>query len=282
MQKITPFLWFDGQAGAAAKFYASSFKKSRIHSLSPISASFTLAGLDFLALNGGPQFQFTPAISFFVACESRREIDSLWRKLSREGVALMGLEKYPFSERFGWVQDKFGISWQLNLTGTKQKISPFLMFVGQQHGRAERAIRFYVSLFANSKIGEIKRYNGEDEMERKGTVKQAKFSLVKQQFLAMDSGRKHPFTFTPAISFFVNCDTQKQIDYFWKKLSAGGEKDRCGWLKDKFGVSWQIIPSILGELLNNEDEEKANRARQAMLKMKKLEIMKLKQAASQK
>jgi len=282
MQKIRPFLWFDGKAEAAAKFYTSSFKKSKIRSLSPMSASFTLAGLEFIALNGGPQFKFTPAISFFVECETRVEIDALWKRLSRDGVALMGLDKYPFSECFGWVQDLFGVSWQLNLTGGTQKISPFLMFVGKQHGRAERAIRFYVSLFRNSRIGNIERYRADEEGEVRRTVKQARFSLEKQQFRAMDSARKHPFTFTPAISFFVNCETQKQIDYFWEKLSAGGEKDRCGWLKDKFGVSWQIIPSLLGELLSNEDKEKSNRALQAMLKMKKLDIKKLKLAASQK
>ena len=282
MQKIRHFLWFDGKAEAAAKFYTSSFKKSRIHSLSPMSTSFTLAGLEFIALNGGPQFRFTPAISFFVECETRVEIDSLWKKLSRDGVALMGLDKYPFSECFGWVQDQFGVSWQLNLTGGKQNISPFLMFVGKQHGRAERAIRFYVSLFRNSSLGKIERYGSHEEGELKRTVKQARFSLEKQHFMVMDSGREHPFTFTPAISFFVNCETQKQIDYFWEKLSAGGEKDRCGWLKDKFGVSWQIIPPILGELLSNDDEEKANLAMQAMLKMKKLDIKKLKQAANSK
>jgi predicted 3-demethylubiquinone-9 3-methyltransferase (glyoxalase superfamily) len=281
MQRIKPFLWFDGKAEDAAKFYTSIFRRAKILSISPMSASFTLAGLEFLALNGGPQFKFTPAISFFVECKSRAEIDALWKKLAAGGMALMGLDKYPFSERFGWVQDKFGVSWQLNLARRNQRITPFLMFVGKQHGRAEEAVRFYVSLFKNSKVNKLQRFAAGD-LEPEGTVKQARFWLHKQQFMAMDSGRKHDFTFTPAISFFVSCQTQKQIDYFWKKLSTGGQKERCGWLKDKFGVSWQVIPSILGDLLNDEDEEKSNRAMKAMLTMRKLDIKRLKSAANQK
>src|SRR5215831_4779211 len=277
MQKITPFLWFDGKAEQAAKFYTTTFNNGKIRRISPISARFTLAGLDFIALNGGPQFKFTPVFSFFVICKTRQEIDRLWKKLIAGGMALMGLDKYPFSERFGWVQDKFGVSWQLNLEGRKQKIAPFLMFVGAQDGKAEAAIKFYSPLFRNSRIAKIVRY-GAGEPRAEGTLKHAKFSLHGQQFMAMDGGREHPFTFTPATSLFVSCKTQKEIDYFWKKLSAGGEKERCGWLKDKFGVSWQIIPSILSDLLGDEDEAKSNRAMQAMLKMRKLDIKQLKHA----
>jgi len=193
-------------------------------------------------------------------------------------MEFMRLNKYPFSELFGWVQDRFGVSWQLNLAGRSQRITPFLMFVGKQHGRAEEAIKFYVSLFKNSSVGKIERWAA-GESEPEGTVKHARFSLHEQPFMAMESGRDHHFTFTPAISLFVSCETQKEIDYFWEKLSAGGEKERCGWLKDKFGVSWQIIPTILGELLGDKDREKSDRARQAMLKMRKLDIKKLKQAA---
>src|SRR6266496_3090183 len=223
MQKIRPFLWFDGKAEEAAKFYASVFKNSEIRSVSPMSATFRLDGLEFIALNGGPQFKFTPAISFFVKCKTQPEIDDLWKKLSSGGTVLMELDKYPFSEKFGWVQDKFGVSWQLNLTGGARGITPFLMFAGKQHGRAKEAINFYVSLF-------------------------------------------------------VRTETQEEIDYFWKKLSAGGEKGRCGWLKDKFGVSWQIVPPVLGEFLNDEDEEKSERVMKAMLEMDKLDIKALKRA----
>jgi len=277
MQKISPFLWFDGKAEKAAKFYTSIFQHSKVQSVSQMSATFQLDGLEFIALNGGPMFKFTPAISFFVKCKSQPEIDDLWKKFSAEGTVLMELAKYPFSEQFGWVQDKFGVSWQLNLTGRAQEITPFLTFVGKRHGKAEEAINFYVSLFKDSEVIKIERY-GAGEEEPQGTVKHAAFSLNGQEFMAMDSGREHPFTFSEAISLFVRCETQPEIDYFWENLSVGGEKSRCGWLKDKFGVSWQIVPSVLSEMLNDEDDEKSDRVMQAMLKMDKIDIEGLKQA----
>jgi len=277
MQKIRPFLWFDGKAEEAAKFYTSIFKNSEIRSISQMSATFQLDGLEFIALNGGPQFKFSPATSFFVECERREELDAEWKRLSKSGTVLMELAAYPFSEKFGWVQDEFGVSWQLNLAGRKQTITPFLMFVGEHYGKAEEAMNFYISLFKNSSVTRIERY-GAGEAEAEGTVKHAKFALNGQRFMAMDSGREHPFTFTPAISFFVSCDTQEEINYFWEKLSAGGEKSRCGWLKDKFGVSWQIVPPVLGEFLNDEDEEKSERVMKAMLEMDKLDIKALRRA----
>jgi len=151
------------------------------------------------------------------------------------------------------------------------------MFVGEQHGRAGAAMALYLSVFENSSMTHIERY-GAGEAEPEGTIKHARFSLSGQSFMAMDSGRGHPFAFTPAISLFIRCETQKEIDYFWEKLCVGGEKGQCGWLKDKFGVSWQIIPPILGDLLNDEDNEKSNRVMQAMLKMDKIEITGLQQA----
>jgi predicted 3-demethylubiquinone-9 3-methyltransferase (glyoxalase superfamily) len=141
-----------------------------------------------------------------------------------------------------------------------QKITPFLWFDGQ----AEEAARFYTSIFKKSKIESI-------------SPMSATFRLDGVKFIALNGGPQ--FKFTEAISFFVSCKTQKEIDYFWQKLSAGGEKSRCGWLKDRFGVSWQIVPPILSELLNDEDDKKSNRVMQAMLKMTKLDIRKLKQAA---
>ena len=140
-----------------------------------------------------------------------------------------------------------------------QKITPFLWF----DGKAEEAAKFYTSIFENSKIGSI-------------TEMSATFQLDGLEFIAFNGGPT--FTFSPAVSFFVRCETQQEIDYFWEKLSAGGETQRCGWLKDKFGVSWQIVPPILGELLNDEDGEKSNRVMQVMMKMSKLDIKELKEA----
>jgi predicted 3-demethylubiquinone-9 3-methyltransferase (glyoxalase superfamily) len=152
-----------------------------------------------------------------------------------------------------------------------QKITPFLWFDDQ----AEEAMNFYVSIFKNSKVGSITRY-GEAGPGPKGTVMSATFSLDGQDFFALNGGPL--FKFTEAISFFVNCETQQEVDELWEKLSAGGKKDRCGWLKDKFGLSWQIIPSVLGKMLGDKDADKAKRVMQAMLKMDKLDIKKLEQA----
>src|SRR5437899_2976748 len=152
-----------------------------------------------------------------------------------------------------------------------QKITPFLWF----DGNAEEAMNFYTSIFKNSKIGRINRY-GDAGPGPKGTVMSATFQLDGQGFMALNGGPQ--FKFTEAISFFVNCKTQREVDELWEKLSAGGEKSRCGWLKDKYGLSWQIVPSVLGKMLQDKDAQKAKRVMQALLQMDKLDIARLKQA----
>src|SRR6202011_2392026 len=152
-----------------------------------------------------------------------------------------------------------------------QKITPFLWF----DGNAEEAMNFYASIFKNSKVGRVTRY-GDAGPGTKGTVMSATFQLDGQEFFALNGGPQ--FTFTPAISFFVNCETQQEVDEFWEKLSEGGKKERCGWLKDKYGLSWQIIPSALGKLLGDKDPEKSKRAMEAMLQMDKIDIKGLQKA----
>jgi predicted 3-demethylubiquinone-9 3-methyltransferase (glyoxalase superfamily) len=152
-----------------------------------------------------------------------------------------------------------------------QPITPFLWF----DNKAEEAMNFYVSIFKNSKVMSVNRY-GEAGPGPKGTVMSVTFQLNGQEFFALNGGPQ--FKFTPAISFFVNCETQQEVDELWEKLSAGGRKDRCGWLQDKYGLSWQIVPSVLGKLLHDEDRERAKRVMQAMLKMEKLDIKGLEQA----
>ena len=292
MQKITPFLWFDNQAEEAMDFYVSVFRNSEIRSVSRygehgpgpagtvMSATFQLDGRQFMALNGGPIFKFTPAISFFVSSETPQEIDETWENLSTNGTVLMELGRYPFSEKFGWVEDQFGLSWQLNLAPHGQPITPCLMFVGEQRGKANEAIDFYCSLFEHSNVAVIERY-GPGEGEPEGTVKFASFTLDGQPFIAMENSFNHAFTFTPATSFFVSCETQQEVDELWEKLSAGGRTQQCGWLQDKFGVSWQIVPTILGELLQDENAAKAQNVMKAMLQMEKIEIEPLKLAYEQ-
>jgi predicted 3-demethylubiquinone-9 3-methyltransferase (glyoxalase superfamily) len=155
-----------------------------------------------------------------------------------------------------------------------QKITPFLWF----DGKAEEAMRFYVSIFKNSKIGAITRY-GDAGPGPKGTVMVATFQLEGQEFIALNGGPQ--FTFSPAISFVVNCETQEEVDAFWEKLSEGGEKLQCGWLRDKYGLSWQIVPTVLGEMMQDKDAEKSQRVMKAMLQMTKLDINGLKQAYAQ-
>jgi predicted 3-demethylubiquinone-9 3-methyltransferase (glyoxalase superfamily) len=152
-----------------------------------------------------------------------------------------------------------------------QKIAPFLWF----DGKAEEAAKFYTSLVKNSKMGKIRRF-GEAGPGPKGSVLSASFELEGLEFAALNGGPQ--FTFTPAISFFVNCETQEEVDEFWDKLSEGGEKNRCGWLQDKFGVSWQIVPTVLGQLLGDPDPEKSSRVMKAMLQMEKLDIRGLQEA----
>jgi predicted 3-demethylubiquinone-9 3-methyltransferase (glyoxalase superfamily) len=155
-----------------------------------------------------------------------------------------------------------------------QKITPFLWF----DDKAEEAVNFYTSIIKNSKVGEITRY-GEDAHRPKGTVMIVTFQLDGQEFMALNGGPE--FAFTPAISFFVNCDTQEEIDELWEKLSEGGEKQQCGWLKDKYGITWQIVPTILGELMRDKDAEKTRRVTKALLQMGKLDIERLKRAYEQ-
>jgi len=190
----------------------------------------------------------------------------------------MPLDAYPFSPKFGWVQDRDGLSWQLSLTPREQKIAPFLMFVGAQHGNAEAAIHFYTSLFPDSGVEQIDHYGEGEEWGAPGTVKLAAFRLAGETFMAMDSKYEHDFTFTEAISFYVACETQDEVDRLWTALSAVPESEQCGWLKDRFGVSWQIIPNALTTLMNDPDPAKAARVTQAMLQMKKIDIAALERA----
>lgn len=296
MQKITPFLWFDTQAEEAVNFYCSVFKESKIGSVarydeaaakasgrpagSMMTASFELNGLEFVALNGGPLFKFNPSISFFANSKSESEVVELYEKLSAGGSVLMPLDKYPFSDKYAWIQDKYGVSWQLILSmgEIKQKIVPSMLFVGNVCGKAEEAMNFYTSIFKNSQIGTIFRYPANAAPDKEGTIAFADFALDGEWFAAMDSAHEHKFSFNEAVSFVVNCQSQEEIDYYWNKLLEGGQESMCGWLKDKFGVSWQVVPTALSKMLSDRDPQKSKRVMMAMLKMKKIDLPALQKA----
>jgi predicted 3-demethylubiquinone-9 3-methyltransferase (glyoxalase superfamily) len=290
VQTITPHLWFDKEAAEAAEFYSSALPNSRVTDVITLqdtpsgdadAVSFELVGQPFMAISGGPLFKFTPAVSFVVLCQTKEEVDHLWAKLSQGGTVLMPLDSYPFSERYGWTEDRFGLSWQVMQAGDEeieQPITPTLTFVGDVCGRAEEAITFYSSVFPDSKVGHVLRYVQGEEPDEEGTIKHAEFTLAGQKFAAMDSARDHDFGFNEAISFMVPCDTQDEIDYYWDALSAVPEAEQCGWLKDKFGLSWQVTPSILNDLLNGGTKEQSARVTEAFLQMKKFDIAELKKA----
>lgn len=296
-QKITPHLWFDDQAEEAARFYTSIFENARLGTVTRypdagqeihekeagtvMTLDFELEGQRFTGLNGGAHFAFTPAISFFVTCETEAEVDWLWQELSDGGTALMELGPYDWSDKYGWVADRYGLSWQISLGNPDdvgQKITPSLMYVTDR-GQAEDAMNLYTSLFDDSDISGILRY-GADEAQPEGAVMHAQFSLHGEQFMAMDSSPEQAdFTFNEAISLLIQCESQEEVDHFWERLTAnGGEESMCGWLKDKFGVSWQVVPTILPEMLQDADESRSQRVMQAMLQMKKLDIDDLKAA----
>lgn len=299
MQKIIPHLWFDTQAKEAAEFYCKVFANSKItHSVvlqdtpggdsEPVT--FNLNGHDFMAISAGPQFAINPSISFMVNFDpsqndqAREHLDELWAKLIDGGEALMPLDQYPFSQRYGWVKDRFGTTWQLILTNPEGEPRPFiipsLMFVGDGNGRAEEAISFYVDVFKDSAQGTMARYPAGMEPDKEGAVMFADFTLEGQWFAAMDSARQHghTFDFNEAVSLLVNCSTQQEIDYYWERLSAVPEAEQCGWLKDKFGVSWQVSPVGLGTMMHEGTPEQVARVTQAFLKMKKLDIAELEAA----
>lgn len=287
--KIAPHLWFDREAGEASRLYASIFDHSKTTHVSVIKntpsgdaeiVSFELAGQSFMAISAGPFFKFNPSVSFHVKCATEAEVDVLWAALSEGGRVLMELGKYPWSKRYGWVEDRYGLSWQLIFAGKDfgQKITPVLMFTEAVCGKAEEAVRFYVSVFEGSAVDRVVRYGAGEAPDEEGAVKYAAFRLLGQEFGAMDSAREHGFSFNEAVSFIVSCDTQEEIDYYWEKLSADPKAEQCGWLKDRYGLSWQIVPSVIGKMMGDKDETKRARVTAAFLKMKKFDIAVLKAA----
>jgi len=301
MQKIIPHLWFSANAEEAVNFYTSVFRGGKIHSTTRyleagkeihgmdagtvLTMSFEIEGYQLIALNGGPVFTPNPSISFFVDRQTKEELKKLWDSLLDGGKALMPLAEYPFSPYYGWVQDKYGVSWQLMLpseeTDQLPPLMPSFMFIGENDGKANEAIDFYVSVFKNSSRGITVRYGDMpgDAPFPAENIAYADFIIEGQKFAAMDSGKDHTFNFNEAISLMVMCKDQEEIDYYWEKLSAVPESEQCGWLKDKYGVSWEIIPEGMEEVLNNPDKEKANRGMEAMLKMKKIDIQALNRAS---
>lgn len=275
---IFPCLWFDGKAKDAANFYCSVFSNSKVSVNTPMVVQFEIEGKKLIGLNGGQMFKINPSISLFVTCGTNDEIEMIYNKLIEGGNAIMPLDKYAWSEKYAWIVDRFGMTWQLilgNLPEGAQKITTSFLFVGELCGKAQDAMRHYTSIFPNSAIHYAEVYKtGEDQPE--GNLKFGSFSLNNEMFAAMDGTGNHGFTFNEAVSLMVECEDQEEIDTYWKALTEGGLESRCGWLKDKFGVSWQIVPKGLARLMS--DPSRAQRVMAKVMEMRKLDIAALENA----
>lgn len=290
MQTIIPHLWFDTQAVEAAKYYVSLFAHSKINTISKLydtpsgevdTVDFTLDGVRLNAISAGPYFTLNPSISLMVTCRSADEVDRLYEGLKDGATVLMPLGEYPFSKRYVWLADRFGLNWQLCYFETdeiQQKIRPVFLFAGEACGKAEDALAFYSSVFADAKTGYVSHYQPGEAMIECAKVNYAELTLGGFQLVAMDHGAGGTEAFNEAFSLMVLCKDQAEIDYYWEKLSAVPEAEQCGWLKDKFGVSWQIVPEQLGRMLETANAEEAKLLTKAFLGMKKLDIAALEQA----
>ena len=276
LHSIGTCLWFDGKAKEAAHFYKEVFGEVVILSENPMAVVYNIFGRRFMNLNGGPGYPINPSISFFISVDTEAEMDAMWEKLIVDGKILMPLNKYPWSEKYGWCADRYGVNWQIMLGHkSRSRIMPNLMFTGNQNGNAKQAIEYYSSLFTNSNTVQIDTYQ-KGEPDTEGNIKYAQFELDNLSFGAMDSSAPHQFSFNEGVSFIITVDTQEEIDNYWNYLVKEGAPGRCGWLKDKFGVSWQIVPTILGKLMTNPVT--APKATYAFLQMSKFIIADLEKA----
>lgn len=294
-QRIIPHLWFEKEAANAANFYTKVFPDAKVDFIQEIGdtakgkvemVGFQIMGYSMMAIGAGAPFTINPSISMMVNFDpsqlddARQKIDEVWGQLAEGGEVLMPIDKYPFSERYGWVNDKYGFSWQLILTKPDGKerplMVPYMLFTGDKCGQAKAASEFYLSVFKNTKSGALAPYLEGMPPNKAGDTMLTDFMLEGQWFAAMDSALEHNFSFNEAVSLMINCKDQGEIDYYWDKLSAVAEAEQCGWVKDKYGISWQIIPTNMGELMGRNPEKTTP----AMLKMKKIIIADLEQAAS--
>ena len=279
---IFPCLWFNENGREAAEFYIETFG-GEITADTQMVINLNLFGQKLMLLNGGPQFEKNASVSFMVLCETEKEVEKYWKNLSQDGIILMDLGEYPWSKKYGWVRDQFGVTWQVYL-GEKQgdqKIVPTLMFIHENNGKAEKAMELYTSIFPNSKIGNILKYVdgvGNESHEIAENIQHADFEIDGYTFFCMDNSYDHQFDFTEGISIVVMTENQEETDHYWNSLTKnGGRESMCGWLKDEFGFSWQIVPKKLLELMNDPNREKSIKVITAMMQMKKIIIADLEQ-----
>jgi predicted 3-demethylubiquinone-9 3-methyltransferase (glyoxalase superfamily) len=296
MQKIVPCLWYDDDAEEAARRYASLIPGSSVGAIarygaaghdvhgrpegSVLTVDVDLGGTRICALNGGPHFRFTPAISLFVTLEDEAAVDRLWEGLLEGGTVMMPLQAYDWSAKYGWLADRWGLTWQIALGRTAEvgrTMVPAFLFTGEQFGRAEEAIGFYTSLFDGSTVDGVLKNEGAGPGGT-DTVRHAQFRLSGETFMVMESDHNHGFGFNEAVSLMIYCKDQAEIDRFWSAMSAVPEAEQCGWLKDPFGVSWQVVPEAMDAMMLNPDRARVDRVMTAFLAMKKFDLAALQRA----
>lgn len=293
LSTIVPYLWFDNEAIEAAEFYTSVFPDSQIRTTSVYKqdgetiqeVAFDLGGQSFFSINAGPLWKINPAISFMVNFDpsvmddAKQSLKSLWQKLSEGGKALMPLDAYDFSPLFGWVEDKFGVSWQLILTDPggdpRPFIMPAIMFTEQAQATTLAARRHYLDVFEHTEEGLLVPF---EEGQSLGEIMFSDIKLENLWYVLSDSFGLHDFSLNGAISFMLQCDTQDQVDYYWHHLSADPSEEQCGWLKDKNGVYWQIVPRRFLAMIREGSGEQVRRVMEKMQASKKLVIAELEEA----
>jgi predicted 3-demethylubiquinone-9 3-methyltransferase (glyoxalase superfamily) len=292
MQKVVPFIWFEDQAKKAADWYVSIFPNSKIigevvlpntPSGDTLVVYLELNKSEFQFMNGGKMYERNPSISYMVACKTKSEVDEIWYKLSIDSEIIMPLDSYPFSGRFGWLNDRFGVSWQILLDEGEdkiQEITPCLLFVGKVLSKAEEAMNMYCSVIKDSYLipNHLYRYGKDEAPEIEGTIMYSRFKLSNSEFVIGDSAQPHEFQFNEMQSLVIRCTDQAEMDKVWEQLSYFPESEQCGWIKDKFGISWQIVTYGMEEMMLNATREQLDRVVEAFLPMKKLDIKKIQNA----
>lgn len=293
MQRIVPNLWFDHKAVEAVDFYTSVFPDARVttthyyphEGLLPFQADlagqaldieFEIAGYRMMAINAGPEFTVNPSISFMVNFDpsrdpaAREHLDALWTALSDGGEVLMALDEYDFSPHYGWVQDRYGVSWQLILTSPDGEPRPFivpsLLFSAGVQNRAGEALDYYRQIFPDARVGGVFRYPEQTGPATTESVMFGEIEIFGQWFALMDSAVGQDYSFNCGVSLMLECADQAELDRYWDALSTVPEAEQCGWCADRFGVAWQIVPANMEELMSSPD------AFSKLMEMKKIEI----------
>ena len=275
---LTPCFWFASEAVAAFSTYEKAFAGSKITNSTGFLSELSLGASKIAGMNGGPSFVPNRSISIYAELLTIEAVDFAYEVLKEGGEILMELKSYDWSKRYGWVQDKWGVNWQLTLAmpGEQASLSPAMMFAYHQQGRAREAISFYQEVFADAQvlfIADATSPGPNDQPE----VLHAQVMLGGNKVVLFDSGVPQELSFTEGVSLMLPVETQAEIDHYWDSLVAGGgDEGQCGWCKDRFGVSWQIFPSKLGQWLS--DPQKGGRAGAVMRTMKKLDLAALRDA----